>query len=91
MSSISLHSIYSLPKKDPKLKQLIDCLEREKLPNDDHVARKVAAQATSFILMDKILHLLDGRPQNRRRAVVPCSTGNHASCSTGNSMLHGVT
>ena len=55
-------------RKDPKLKQLIDYLEMEKLPNDDHDARKV----TSFILMDRILYLLDGRTRNRRRAVVPC-------------------
>jgi len=59
-------------RKDPKLKVLINYLEEEKLPSNDFDARKAAAQARNFTLIDKILSLLDGRPRNRRRAVVPC-------------------
>jgi len=48
-------------RRDPKLKQLIDYLEKEKLPSNDCDARKVVAQAPNFTLIDKILDLLDGR------------------------------
>jgi len=46
---------------------LIDYLEKEKLPSNGSDARKVAAEVPNFTVIDKILYLLDGRRQNRRR------------------------
>ena len=59
-------------RKDPKLKKLIDYLEKGTLPSSDRNARRVAMRALNFIIIDKILYLVDGCPQNKKLAAVPC-------------------
>ena len=58
-------------RKDPRLKVLTDYLEIGMLPSGRQEARGVAARALNFTIVDKVLYLLDGRPLNRKRAVVP--------------------
>ena len=58
-------------RKDPKLKELIDYLEKGMLPSGRQEAKRVAARALNFTIVDKILYLLDGRPLSRKQAAVP--------------------
>jgi len=55
-------------RKDPKLKKMINYLEKKPSTNDFD-AKKVASQAPNFTLIDKILYMLNGRPWNWKRAV----------------------
>ena len=57
--------------KDPELRQLRQFLEFGILPADDHSARRVAAQALSFTMVDNILYHVDGKRGGLRRAAVP--------------------
>ena len=57
--------------KDPDLCQLIQYMNKETLPADENKARKVAAQAPSFSLLNGILYFVDSKNKNRKRCVVP--------------------
>ena len=63
-----------LPKeqqKDPDLRQLRQFLEFGILPEDEGIAKSVAAQALHFTVVDDVLYYVDGRKGGRRRAAVP--------------------
>ena len=57
--------------KDPKLAQVIAFLQNGDLPQDEKQARKVAAQAPLFVLVDIILFYLDSSCGNRKCVAVP--------------------
>ena len=58
-------------RKDVQLLQLMQFLETGQLPEDDNLAKKVAGQATQFILVDQTLYFLDPRRNHKKRIVVP--------------------
>ena len=58
-------------RKDPELCLLFDFLTHDKLPSDEHKARKVAAQALYFSVIDKILYFVDSKHDGRKRCAVP--------------------
>ena len=55
--------------KDSELHQLRQFLEFGILPEDDTVARAVAAQAVNFTIVDSVLYFMDRKRE--RRAAVP--------------------
>ena len=57
--------------KDPELKSLRHFLEYGILPTDEKKARKMAAQALNFVIIDKILYFVDSKGGGRKRAAVP--------------------
>ena len=57
--------------KDPDLCQLIHHMNKGTLPADENKARKIAAQAPSFSLLNGILYFVDSKNKNRKRCVVP--------------------
>ena len=57
--------------KDPKLKKIIDYLNKDLLPDDGQKAKKIAAQASQFAMVQNVLYFIDASRQNLRRAVVP--------------------
>ena len=57
--------------KDPKLKKIIDYLNKDLLPDDGQEAKKIAAQASQFAIVQNVLYFIDASRQNLRRAAVP--------------------
>lgn len=64
-------SFASEQRKDPQVQEIIHFLEREELPLEPKRARKIALQASSFVLKDGMLFYLDPKQKHRKRAVVP--------------------
>ena len=58
-------------RKDPDLCMLYNYLEKEELPEDDKVARKLVAQALHFVVVDGILYFVDPKGGGRKRVAVP--------------------
>ena len=58
-------------RKDGSLRDLITYLEEGELPSDTKLARKIAAQATQFVILDGLLYFLDPKKSCKKRAVVP--------------------
>ena len=58
-------------RKDPEVLELMRYLEKDELPTDNTKARKLVAQAYSFVLLDGILNFVDPRRDDRKRAFVP--------------------
>ncbi len=56
--------------RDPDLHEIITFLEHQQLPEEDRRAKKVAAQAFQFTLLDGILFYVNPK-DNTRRAAVP--------------------
>ena len=50
---------------------MIEYLKEGKLPTDPTTARKIAAQATQFVLLEGLLYFLDPRKRLKMRAVIP--------------------
>ena len=46
-------------------------IEEKKLPDDANLAKKIAAQATQFAIVDRVLYFLDPRRNHKKRVVVP--------------------
>ena len=55
----------------PCLCMLYNYLEKEELPEDDKVARKLVAQALHFAVVDGILYFVDPKGGGRKRVAVP--------------------
>ena len=58
-------------RKDSSLLAMIEYLKEGKLPTDPTTARKIAAQATQFVLLEGLLYFLDPRKRLKMRAVIP--------------------
>ena len=57
--------------KDPSLKELMEYLGQERLPDGPEHSRKLVAKASQFTLIDGILLYVDGKHGHKRRVVVP--------------------
>ena len=57
--------------KDPEILELRQFLSQGQLPDDSQRAKKIAAQAPSFALVDNIVYFIDSKRNNQRRCVVP--------------------
>ena len=57
--------------KDSEILQLRQFLSHGGLPDCPDLARKIAAQAHSFTLVDDIVYLIDAKSNNQRRCAVP--------------------
>ena len=57
--------------RDGDLKDIVKFLQDETLPADTKLARRLAAQAESFTLVEGILYFLDSRRGEKKRCVVP--------------------
>ena len=57
--------------KDPDLKEMIEFLNCGDLPDNPRRARKVAAQAPLFVLIEGVLYYLGPKCSTRKRVVVP--------------------
>ena len=68
--------------KDPELKSLRHFLEYGILPTDEKEARKMAAQALNFVIIDKILYFVDSKGGGRKRG---CCSNSLAKDPTGRS------
>ena len=71
LPSIPDNSLYQEQRKDLKLAVLIEYLENGTLPKEEKEARKTAALATKFVILDKVLYFIDQKKTGRRRAAVP--------------------
>ena len=69
--SVSGGSLHQEQRKDPKLAVLINYLEDGVLPKEEKEARKTAAIATKFVILDKVLYFIDQKKTGRRRTAVP--------------------
>lgn len=58
-------------RRDPEVSQMISYLENGELPSDDKQARKIAAQAPLFVIVDDILYYLHPKRDDRKCVVVP--------------------
>lgn len=58
-------------RKDPDLREIIVFLQKEKLPDDEKRARKIALQAPLFTIEDQTLFYIDPKQKHQRRVVVP--------------------
>ena len=76
-------------RRDPKLKEVIDFLERGELPEEEKTARQIALQKSQFTLQDNILYYLDHKQGHHKRVAVPrhvreqLLTEHHSSLSGG--------
>ena len=57
--------------KDAELKRICEYLKSGILPEDKEGAKKIAAQAPIFTIVDEVLYFVDSKRQNRKRAAVP--------------------
>ena len=57
--------------KDPELLELRQFLSQCQLPEDPQRAKKIAAQAPSFTLLDNIIYFIESKRNDQRRCVVP--------------------
>lgn len=57
--------------KDPDISLMIKFVKTGVSPDDRHLAKKIAAQALQFVVIDETLYFLDAKHGNSRRLVVP--------------------
>ena len=57
--------------KDQRLKEIMDYLQSDAIPEDSHKARMLVAQESLFTLLDDVLYYVDARHGNRKRVDVP--------------------
>ena len=57
--------------RDGELREIVNFLQDGTLPTDSKLARKLAAQAESFTLIEGILYFIDSRRGDRKRCAVP--------------------
>lgn len=57
--------------KDPEIQEMVTFISNGELPADKTKARKIAAQAPSYAVVDGILYLLESKKGFRKRCVVP--------------------
>ena len=62
--------------KDDDVKMIKEYLVNGTLPEDERIARSIAAQAPSFCLIDGVLHYIDCCHGNSKRVVVPLALRN---------------
>ena len=67
--NVPVNNLHQEQRKDPKLVVFFDYLENNILPQDIKAARKTAALATKFAILDKVLYFIDQKKAGRRRAV----------------------
>ena len=67
----SLTDFHKEQMKDPKLQKMLNYLEKGLLPDDSQEAKKIAAQACQFALVQNVLYFIDTSRQNLRWAAVP--------------------
>lgn len=65
------HEIAVEQRKDPKLKDIIEYIERETLPDDPQRARRIALERPRFGLLDGVLYFCETKPPYRMRMAVP--------------------
>ncbi len=74
-SSVSINSFQfnfaQEQRKDSDLSFMFNFLVHNKLPSDEQNARKVAAQALHFCVVDNILYFVDPKNGGRKRSAVP--------------------
>ena len=58
-------------KQDAGIQEIVAFLEHNKLPMDDHKARKLALQSSLFSMVDGILYFVDSKKGSNRRVVLP--------------------
>jgi len=58
-------------RKDPDILEIVSYLYKGELPDCDKKAKRLAAQAPLFTLMNGILYFLDSKRGGRKRCVVP--------------------
>ena len=63
--------------KDHEILELRQFLSQGQLPDDSQRAKKIAAQAPSFALVDNIVYFIDSKRNNQRRCVVPAHLRAH--------------
>ena len=57
--------------KDPKLQKILDYLNKGLLPDNSQDAKKIAAQASQFAIVQNVLYFIDASRQNLRCTAVP--------------------
>ena len=64
---------WTLPKNNAKILScvLFEFFTHDKLPNNEHKARKVAAQELYFSVIDKIICFVDSKHNGRKRCAMP--------------------
>ena len=67
----AMTSFRSEQQKDPKLLSIVTFLETGKLPDDDHLARKVALQSPLFTMANGVLYMVDTKRKDQSRVAVP--------------------
>ena len=67
----SLGDFHLEQEKDSELQHLRQFLEYGILPAEEKEARKLAAQALSFVIVDNVLYFVDAKGRGRKRAAVP--------------------
>lgn len=58
-------------RKDEKVAQIIEFLEKGKLPYEEDRARVIVLQQSLFAIIDQTLYYIDSKKESRRRIVVP--------------------
>lgn len=58
-------------RKDPELREVIEFLEKDTLPEDPARARRLTAQEPQFSVINSVLHFIDHRHDHRERIAVP--------------------
>ena len=56
---------------DPEINEIFQFLHNDMLSDDSVRARKIAAQAHSFNIIDRVLYFIDQKNNHCRRCVVP--------------------
>ena len=64
-------TVISEQKRDPVLQAMIQYQKKGVLPGDPLLAKRIAAQATQFELVDGVLCFIDLKRRNKKRVVVP--------------------
>ena len=70
-SNPQTNDLETAQKVDPEFKNLIDFLANNQLPGDPAQARKVAAQASMFVLLDGVLYFIVPKNDYHKRCVLP--------------------
>ncbi len=58
---------------------MFDLLINDKLPANEQKARKLAAQALHFSVIENILYFVESKQDGRKRCAVPEQTESHSS------------
>ena len=62
----SLTDFYKEQVKDPKLRKIFDYINKGLLPDNSQEAKKIAAQASQFAILENVLYFIDASQQNLR-------------------------